>query len=82
MDRIKETEPVFELEERGYKVTVWNLKDNKGDAVVEITRGEELIREFLFPAYKVYNIAAHFSDIVDSEIQKNDTGYRIAGSTI
>ena len=41
-----------------------------------------MIRSFIFPAYKIYNIAAHFSDVVDGELSKNDKdrGYTIAAS--
>jgi hypothetical protein len=33
---------------------------------------------FLYPAYKIYNIAAHFEEIVDGELEGNDGGYRAA----
>ena len=38
-------------------------------------------RRFLFPAYKIWNIAAHFGDIVTSEIDGNMAGYDLAGWT-
>jgi hypothetical protein len=82
MDREKEQDkPAFDIEERGYRAKAWYLKDipdSKGDALIEIFAGDELLREFLFPAYKIWNIAAHFGDIVDGEIAKHDGGYRMA----
>jgi hypothetical protein len=73
---------VFESpEDRGYKVKAHYLIEPKGDALVEIFKDGELLRKFLFPAYKVWNIAAHFSDIVDGEIQNNANGYAMAAST-
>lgn len=83
--REKEKEqPLFDITDRGYNVKTWYLKDteeSKGDALVEIKKGEEMIRRFIFPAYKIFNIAAHFSDIVDSEQSKNVDGYAEAAST-
>ena len=35
---------------------------------------------FNFPAYKVWNIPAHSNDIIQSELDKDTDGYRIAGS--
>lgn len=32
----------------------------------------------MFPAYKVWNIAAHFKDIVDGEIEQSTRGYEAA----
>lgn len=85
MDRQKENKkPLFDITDRGYNVKAWYLRDTKiekGDALVEIRKNGELLKEFIFPAYKIYNIAAHFGDIVDSEIEKNTDGYQEAAST-
>lgn len=84
MERDKENEtPEFSIDNRGFNVKAWYLKDTeteKGDALIVITKGEEVIRQFTFPAYKIYNIAAHFADIVDSEIEQDTAGYEIASS--
>lgn len=67
--------------DRGFTVKAWYLKKpNDGDALIEIYKDEKLVREFNFPAYKIWNIAAHFSDIVDGELENNANGYKIAGS--
>jgi hypothetical protein len=79
---IKENEkPAFDIYDRGYNVKAWYLSEPKGDALIEITKGNVFLRKFLFPAYKIWNIAAHFKDIVDGEIDKNImNGYRMAAS--
>ena len=85
MEREKERDkPEFDINDRGFNVKAWYLKNtevSKGDALIKITKEGKLIREFIFPSYKIYNIAAHFSDIVDSELENDDIGYKIAGST-
>ncbi len=81
-EREKEKEqPVFSIEDRGYEAKAWYLKntaESKGDALIEISLKGEVIRRFLFPAYKIWNIQAHFSDIVDGELAKSNSGYRLA----
>jgi len=68
--------------DRGYTMRVSYLKEpNFGDALVEILKEGNPVRQFTFPAYKIYNLQAHFSDIVDGEIENNDSGYQIAAST-
>src|SRR5882672_12272608 len=81
-------EPQFSVDDRGFNVKAWYLKDNpgldlKGDALIEVRYGEQIIRQFVCPAYKIYNIVAHFGDIVDGELSKDDKerGYLLAGST-
>ena len=87
MDRKKEREkPEFGIHDRGFNVKAWyleNTETSKGDALIEVRYEGVLIREFLFPAYKIWNIAAHFKDIVDGELSKDekDKGYKIAAST-
>ena len=67
--------------DRGFTVKASYLLEPKGDALIEIFKDGELLRWFLFPAYKVWNIAAHFSDIVDSELAGNKQGYDAAAWT-
>jgi len=79
----KGKELVFDLTDRGFNVKAWYLNDDSGDALVEITKNGKPYREFKWPAYKIFNIAAHLPDIVDGELEKtNDklSGYKIAGS--
>jgi hypothetical protein len=64
--------------DRGFTVRATYLKSPKGNALIEIFRDGTLYREFLYPAYKIYNIAAHFRDIVDGELEDHDGGYRMA----
>lgn len=85
MDRIKKNEkPAFTIEERGFQAIAWYLEDteeSQGDALIKILRDGKLLREFSYPAYKIWNIAAHFSEIVDGELEKSNAGYRMAAWT-
>jgi hypothetical protein len=81
----KNQKPIFDIKDRGFRVRAWwpGKKDNSGDALVEIRKKGRFYRKFKWPAYKIFNIAAHFQDIVDGELEKtNDklSGYKIAGS--
>jgi hypothetical protein len=67
--------------DRGFTVRASYLTEPKADALVEIFREGEPYRRFLYPAYKVWNIAAHFEDIVNGEIEGNLSGYDLAGWT-
>lgn len=71
----------FESKEpdRGYTVRASYLKaPNDSDALVEIFKDGHPLRKFTFPAYKIWNIAAHFRDIVDGEIEQSASGYKMA----
>jgi hypothetical protein len=50
------------------------------DARVIVTRDGQPFKEFKYPAYKIFNIQAHWMDIVEGELVNSDAGYRIAGS--
>jgi len=76
----KGKELVFDLTDRGFNVKAWYLNDDSGNALVKITKDGKLHRKFNWPAYKIFNISAHFEDIVDGELKDNLSGYEIAGS--
>lgn len=67
--------------DRGFFARASYLLEPKGDALIEIFRDDKLVRSFLFPAYKIWNIGAHFSDIVDSELANDIQGYEAAAWT-
>ena len=82
----KKEKLVFSINERGFSARAWyleNIETSKGDALVVVKYGRKTIRQFIFPAYKIWNIPAHFDDIIDGELSKDDKerGYRIAAST-
>ena len=82
----KKENPEFNINDRGFNAKAWYLKDiaeSKGDALIEIRKKDKLLRQFLFPAYKIWNIPAHFRDIVDGELSEENKakGYKIAAST-
>jgi len=70
------TEPLMDFERGGYRFIV----SDESPAKVTITKGGQVVREFEFPAYKIWNIPAHAEDIVDGLEQESDAGLRIAGS--
>jgi hypothetical protein len=71
----------FDQECHGYRFLCTYLEEPKGDALVEIARGPDLIRSFFWPAYKIWNIPAHVEDIVDGLNRGSDEGLRLAGTT-
>jgi len=79
-DKIKIEKVAFEFKERGYIFKATYLEKPKGDALIEISKEGKIVREFLFPAYKIYNIAAHAFDIIDGLEKENNSGLLIAGS--
>ena len=66
----------FEGDEGDYHFVAWYLSEPKSDALVEISKDGQVVRSFLWPAYKIWNVAAHASDIVEDV----DRGLRVAGS--
>ena len=80
-ETIKIEKTAFEGKLRGYYLRATYLEEPKGEAVIEIFKDDIIVREFLFPAYKIWNIAAHADDIIDGLEQKSDSGLYIAGST-
>lgn len=83
------SEPQFEVEsvafegpktpDRGYTIRASYLKEpHSADALIEVMKEGQVIRRFMFPAYKIYNLQAHFKDIVDGEIQNSSKGYEMA----
>lgn len=66
--------------DRGYTIRVSYLKPpNDRDALVQVFKDGAQFREFLWPAYKIYNLQAHFLGIVDGEIEGSPRGYWAAG---
>jgi hypothetical protein len=55
----------FDIEDRGFRVRAFYLEDDSGDAEIEMTKDGEPFKNFRYPAYRIWNIAAHFSDMVD-----------------
>ena len=70
----------FDKTDRGYRIRIWYQEEKNPDALVQIDKDRKKLRVFTFPAYKIWNLSAHFLDIVDGELQKSDIGYAIAAS--
>ncbi len=55
---------------KGFHVRASYLKAPKDrDAFIEIFRDGTLWRSYYYPAYRIYNIGAHFSDMVDEQLE-------------
>ena len=70
----------FEGDKRGYHFKATYLEEPKGEALIEISKGDKIVRAFLFPAYKIWNISAHADDIIDGLEKESDQGLLVAGS--
>ena len=58
---------------RGFSVRASYLKKpNDGDALIEIFRRGSVWRSYRYPAYRIYNIAAHFMEMVDAQIHSEE----------
>jgi ketosteroid isomerase-like protein len=58
---------------RGCSVRASYLKDSQ-HAWIEITRDGKVIRGYEYPAYRIYNIAAHFNEYVDDLLSDDPQG--------
>ncbi len=58
----------FELEYRGFVVKAFYLEEADQNARIEILKYGEPFKEFLYPAYRIWNIHAHFPEMVDAEL--------------
>lgn len=78
--KLKIEKVAFECEIRGYYFKATYLQEPAGEALIEISKDGNVVREFLFPAYKIWNIAAHADDIADGLEKESDEGLYVAGS--
>ncbi len=78
MENIVKQEIAFDYKhDEHFRFVATYLEIPRGDALIEIFKDAKLIKEFLFPGYKIYNIPAHAHDIVEDL----ERGLTIAGST-
>ena len=60
----------FKVQYKGFIVTAFYDAEPKAqDAHIVITRDGVPFKEFKYPAYRIWNIAAHFPDMVDAELE-------------
>lgn len=58
---------------RGYAVSASYLRaPHDQNALINIFKDGSIHRSFEYPAYRIYNIAAHFSEMVDNELDGGD----------
>lgn len=77
-DKVAFETPVY----RGVSIRAYSDSDAAGDTRVEIVRDGVVCDHLTYPAYKIWNIAAHYQDIIDGEAEGNIRGWFIAGSDL
>lgn len=81
-DEIVLGEVAFDETVGEYRFTATYLEEpNKGEALIQIWKGDDKVREFRFPSYKIWNIMAHHTDIIEGLEKDSDEGLKVAGST-
>ena len=68
-----------------YRFKATYLEEPKGESLIEIWRNGEPVKEFRWPSYKIWNILAHSTDIIEGLEKRTDdegSGLRIAGSDL
>lgn len=73
---------------KGYNIKAWDICGNKTETLIEIFKDNKVIRTFTYPSYKIYNLQAHFEDIINYEMwlklptcvrsQRFSNGYQMA----
>lgn len=58
----------FKVEHRGFIATAFYAQGQDADIVV--TREGALYKEFKYPAYRIWNIAAHWRDMVEEVLAR------------
>ena len=81
MSKIVKDKIAFEHDHEGYHFRATHLHEPKGEALVEIEKDGDMVKSFLWPSYKIWNIAAHADDIVAGLEEDSDDGLYAAGST-
>ena len=75
--------PVFDISDRGFRLRCFHIEGQTSMIVIE--RDGKTIREFEYEAYRVWNIAAHFGDIVDElveeDAEKDGSHFQVVGAT-
>lgn len=74
MENIVKEKIAYKGNHRGYTFTATYLIEPKYEALIEIEKDGNLIKEFLFPAYKIFNIAAHIDDIIELLVAMDGLG--------
>lgn len=63
-------EPEFEMSDRGFTVRAWYGSGQ--NARIEVLRDGQPFREFVYPNYRIWNIAAHFGEMVDDFMESEE----------
>lgn len=62
---------VFEESHRGHSVKAWYLAPpDDQNALLEFTAPDGQIFQRFYPAYRVWNISAHFGEMIDAQMER------------
>lgn len=67
----------FKVEHKGF--TAEGFWGDGADGRVVVTKDGAIVKEFTYPAYKIFNVAAHWRDIIDGELAETGDGWLLAG---
>ena len=56
---------------RGFVAKAYYVKGSQ-NALIEIARDGQPYAEYAYPAYRIWNVSAHFTDMIDNELDKLD----------
>jgi len=62
----------FKQKYKNYSVTAYYLGEKNPDAKIVIKKDNKPYKDFLYPGYKIWNISAHFSEMVEKELKAGD----------
>jgi hypothetical protein len=66
-----EDRPAFQTNDyRGHSVRATYQGGNQGEATIEVLRGNDAVWVANVPAYKIWNYAAHDTDLIDSILEE------------
>lgn len=68
----------FDFKKESYRFV--SIDKGNGNSEITIYKGEKVVKKFLFPSYKIWNIPAHADDIISGLEEESDDGLKIAGS--
>jgi len=77
MSEVVKDKVAFDIKVRGFRFVCTYLLEPERDALIEISKDGKLVKSIMWPAYKIWNIAAH-ADEIAADLEE---GLKTAGST-
>lgn len=61
----------FKEKHKNFSVIAYYLEDENPNALIVVKKDNKIYKKFEYPAYRIWNIAAHFSEMVENELYEN-----------